>query len=355
MTNETAAALPRILVVDDSRIVRAGVKKHLSTHFEIVEESDGEAGWTRLSNDPDILVLMSDLSMPKLDGFGLMQRVRRAQDPRIRQTPIIIISGEEEPETKNRAVEMGANDFVTKSTDRAEMLARVSAAAKLAQTAREARSSAEAQTKQATTDPQTGVASQHLLGIEADKALAHAIRYQGDATLVLFELDDFDALRADIGDKTADQLIGLVAKLVAGRLRKEETLARLDGPRFGVVLYADVEGSLIYAERLRETIAAARVNFKRRQLKVTASVGIANSRADGSNSFEVLMETAVARLAEARNGGGNKLASPNPVDALGIEQALALLANGDDAAVLPHLPKLMQLLKPILDLAAKAA
>jgi diguanylate cyclase (GGDEF)-like protein len=353
MTTEQSADLPRVLVVDDSRIVRAGVKKHLSGSFEIVEEVDGEAGWERLSNDPNIAVLMSDLSMPRLDGFGLLQRIRRSPEWRIKHLPVIIISGEEDLETKNRAVDMGANDFVTKSTDRAEMVARVSAAVKLARAARDAKASEEAQVKEATTDPQTGVATEHLLQIEGEKALAHAVRYQGETTLVVFELDDFDALRTDIGDKVADQLIGLVAKLVAGRLRKEETLARLEGPRFAVVLFADLEGSQIYVDRLRETIAAARVNFKRRQLKVTASVGVANARVDGTEVFEELMQSALARLRDARAGECEQ-APPEPAAvAPSLEQALGLLAAGDEAAVAPYLPQLLVALKPLLDLAAR--
>jgi diguanylate cyclase (GGDEF)-like protein len=356
MTTEQSAGLPRVLVVDDSRIVRAGVKKHLAGSFDIIEEVDGEAGWERLSSDPEIAVLMSDLSMPRLDGFGLLQRIRRSPEWRIKHLPVIIISGEEDAETKNRAVDMGANDFVTKSTDRAEMVARVNAAVKLSRAARDAKTSEEAQAKVSTTDPQTGVATEHLLQIEGEKALAHAVRYQGETTLVVFELDDFEALRADIGDKVADQLIGLVAKLVSGRLRKEETLARLDGPRFAVVLYADVDGSRTYVERLRETIAAARVNFKRRQLKVTASVGVANARADGTDGFDALMQTALARLHDARTGGEPLPESaPVPTSPLSVDQALALLATGDESAVLPHLPQLLAALQPLLDLAGRSA
>ncbi|MBV8660387.1 MAG: response regulator [Burkholderiales bacterium] len=354
MPNEQSLSLPRILVVDDSRIVRASVKKHLSGSFDIVEEADGEAGWHHLNQDPEIMVLMSDLSMPKLDGYGLLTRVRRSHDLRIKSTPVIIISGEEDLEVKNHAVDLGANDFVTKSTDRAEMVARVSAAVKLARTARELRHNEEVQTKTVTTDAKTGVGSEHLLHLEGAKVLAHGLRHQGEATLVLFELDGFDALNADIGEATADKLMGLIAKLVSDRLRKEETLARLGGPRFGVVLYADLAGSLIYAERLRETIAAAKINFKRRQLRVTASVGIANTRTDGTTEFDALLEIGMGRLASAAQQGGNRLVAPEAVSAMSVEHALALLASGEAAAVTPHLNTLLLTLQPLLELARRA-
>ena len=350
MTQALNVSLPRILVVDDSRIVRAGVKKHLAGSFDIVEEADGEAGWRRLMADPTIVVLMSDLAMPILDGFGLLQRVRRASDVRIRQLPVIILSGDEEMSVKHQAADMGASDFVTKSTDRVEMLARVVAAVKLAHTARTLRHTEAVAANSAVIDPTTGAGSGHLFHLEGEKALARTQRYQGEATLVLFELDGFTAMCETLGQTICDQLLGLVARLVSERLRREETLSRLDGARFGVVLYADVEGSLIYARRLRDIVAAARVNFKGRTLQVTASIGLANARADAVAGFTDLLAAAVERLMAAQAAGGNQWKAPAAMPSLTLEQALTLIAEGKPERVMPHLSQLLALIKPLTDL-----
>ena len=92
----TEEAKPRVLICDDSRIVRASIIKHIKNAFDIREAGDGEAGWTTLNEDDTIQVLISDLSMPKLDGFGLLARLRGCETPRLREMPVIIISGEEE-------------------------------------------------------------------------------------------------------------------------------------------------------------------------------------------------------------------------------------------------------------------
>lgn len=348
-----AGALPRVLVVDDSRIVRATVKKHLSGSFDIIEEPDGEAGWQRLSADPTVQVMISDLTMPRLDGFGLLERVRKAADHRVRTTPVIIISGEEDAETKQHAVEKGANDFITKSTDRAEMVARVAAAVQLAKASRELKTAEEVQAKTATTDTKTGLATQHLLEIEADKALAHAMRHQTEVTLLLFELDEFAGLRQRLGDTVADQLMGMISKLLAGKLRKEETLARLDGPRFGLVLPSPLNGSLVLADRLRQTIAGAKVNFRGEQIKLTASVGVASSDRDGSYAYATLFEAARARAKLASQAGGNRVQAPNegPPHHIDVATAINMIQAGNQAAVLPHLKKLLNELSPLLDLA----
>ncbi|PHV10224.1 response regulator [Chitinimonas sp. BJB300] len=346
---------PRILVVDDSRIVRATVKKHLAASFDVIEEPDGEAGWERLTADTEVLVLMSDLSMPRLDGFGLLARVRQSSDSRIRHTPVIIISGEEDLETKNLAVERGANDFVTKSTDRAEMLARVAAAVKLAKTARDLRATEVNQARTATTEVQTGLATPHLFQMHGEKLLAHALRVHGEATLLAFEVDAYPTLCAQVGGAVAEQVVSLVAKTVSSRLRKEEILARLEGPRFGIFLYADLVGSLRYAERLREIIAAARINFKGTPISVTVSAGVGSAKVDEVTEFDKLLEQALRRLTTATDLGGNQLNAPlhgkQALPPIEINEALSLLEAGRQEDVLPHLPNLLAKLAPLLALA----
>ena len=70
--SDNTPALPRVLIVDDSRIVRASIVKHIKGAYDFREESDGEMGWQTLLLDPSIQVVISDIGMPKLDGFGLL-------------------------------------------------------------------------------------------------------------------------------------------------------------------------------------------------------------------------------------------------------------------------------------------
>ena len=65
-----APELPRLLIVDDSRMVRASIIKHLKGRYAYREEVNGEAAWQTLVLDPTIRAVISDLGMPVLDGFG---------------------------------------------------------------------------------------------------------------------------------------------------------------------------------------------------------------------------------------------------------------------------------------------
>src|SRR5262245_55677097 len=107
---------PRVLIVDDSKVVRGAIAKVIQASFEAREANDGESAWITIEQDQAIVAVISDLGMPKLDGFGLLARIRSATSPRIRELPFLVISGNEDDETRSRARSAGANDFITKST-----------------------------------------------------------------------------------------------------------------------------------------------------------------------------------------------------------------------------------------------
>ena len=67
---------PRILAVDDSRVMRIAMRKILGKEYDVVEAEHGEDAWTLLTNDNTIQVLFTDLNMPYLDGYGLLKRMR---------------------------------------------------------------------------------------------------------------------------------------------------------------------------------------------------------------------------------------------------------------------------------------
>ena len=79
----------RILVVDDSRLVRMALVRNLKGQFDVREEGDGESAWQQLILDHSIRAVISDLQMPKLDGFGLLQRVRASKQRRLQEMPFI--------------------------------------------------------------------------------------------------------------------------------------------------------------------------------------------------------------------------------------------------------------------------
>jgi len=125
-------AQSRILIADDSRIVRATLIKHIEGLFEFREAADGEEAWDTLMTDAGIRVLITDLTMPRLDGYGLLRRIRASRIDRIRKLPVIVISGSDQPEERERACAAGATELITKGVATAQLLSRLDALTRLA-------------------------------------------------------------------------------------------------------------------------------------------------------------------------------------------------------------------------------
>lgn len=115
---------PTVLITDDSRLVRATLIKHIEGMFGFREAFDGEDAWEALLVDPAIKVVITDLTMPRLDGYGLLRRIRSSKSSRIRNIPVMVISGSNEQEDRKRAKDAGATDICTNGLPGAPRLPR---------------------------------------------------------------------------------------------------------------------------------------------------------------------------------------------------------------------------------------
>jgi two-component system chemotaxis sensor kinase CheA len=103
----------RILVVDDSITTRTMEKNLLeAAGFETRVATDGAEAWTLLRTEPVDLVL-SDVDMPRMDGFALTERIRA--DRKLGELPVVLVTALESREDRERGIEVGANAYVLKS------------------------------------------------------------------------------------------------------------------------------------------------------------------------------------------------------------------------------------------------
>jgi DNA-binding response OmpR family regulator len=114
-----------ILIVDDSRTVRAGLSKVLSSKFFVIEAEDGEDGWEKLQVNGAIKLVITDIMMPQLDGYGLICRIRGADEERLQKLPIIVVTSAEDKISRERAHACGANNFIVKPAKPSDLIERV--------------------------------------------------------------------------------------------------------------------------------------------------------------------------------------------------------------------------------------
>ncbi len=124
----------RIVVADDNADMRAYLRELLAPYYSVVAAVDGVAALEALRAEPADL-LLSDIMMPRLDGFGLLKALR--QDENLRETPVILLSARAGEESRIEGLEAGADDYLVKPFSARELLARVGALLELMELRRE--------------------------------------------------------------------------------------------------------------------------------------------------------------------------------------------------------------------------
>ena len=126
---EEKRSKPRILVVDDEEQIRRLIEAMLiPLHYEVVLAQDGMEALDKVREIPPDVILL-DIMMPKMNGFEVARRLKEDEGTKI--IPLIMVTALESVEDKIKAIEAGADDFLTKPVDKTELRARVSSLTKV--------------------------------------------------------------------------------------------------------------------------------------------------------------------------------------------------------------------------------
>lgn len=319
----SAESLPRILVVDDVADNRMVLTRRFEKrHFEVIEADSGAKALELISLEAFDAVLL-DIMMPEMDGLQVLRTIRA--DPRYRALPIIMVTARADRSDVVEALELGADDFISKPLDFAVAFARVKAhvSRKRAADALEhsnralassnqqlkeeiaIRQRAEADTQYFTFhDAMTGLANHALLKDRATQAIAYAARYERRLALVFVDLDNFKIINDSLGHGAGDQFLTMLANRMAQCLRGSDTVARMGRDEFVVLLLDQTEDTQTISgviQKLRLAIAD-KAEINGRTLSVTSSVGI-SIYPDHGQDIDTLLTNAESAAQRAKTLG----------------------------------------------------
>lgn len=387
-----SAEMPRVLVVDDSAVIRQAIHKMLRSEFDLVLAGDGESGWEKLAEDRRISVLITDIEMPRLDGYAFICRIRAAEDPRIRDMPIITITGAEDDETKARAYACGATDFITKPLNAGQLQARVQAYLAFDPLHERGPEAAEGDV-----DELTRLYSRTAFMQQGSRLFPG----QGEpVALIHLAIDGFRKLYRTHGDEVANRMLVWIARRLLVFGERNALVARIAGAEFALLYSAlGQDEAMALGERIRQSFLENPFTDGALSIPLTVSLGLATPSAKATD-FGLLAHLAERRLRYAESKGGNQLsvsgleellpspeelvlaapaetgtslsteeledfaahglAVPSPVplqeiprELISIDRALALIA-GDRASLLePYLGLLMEEVWPLITLFAR--
>jgi diguanylate cyclase (GGDEF)-like protein len=296
----------RVLIVDDSPIVRALVGGYLrNAGFSVEEAGDGAEALRRLESHT-FDVIITDLRMPELDGFGLLEAVKRKNAG----PEVILLTGTHAHDMGSaiRALRLGAHDFLTKppsgpdevivTVDRAVEKKRLREANTRLMRELEALSR---------TDPLTGALNRGAFE-EALRREAHrARRYNFPLSLVMMDLDHFKSINDTYGHRVGDGVLQQFVARMGTVFRETDAMHRYGGEEFAALLpHTPSDGALDAARRIVQATAATPFAVGTLTLQVTASAGVATAKLDDIDGID-LVTRADAALYEAKRGGRNRV------------------------------------------------
>lgn len=347
---EQASDRGRVLLIDDSKLIRKTAEKMLDKVFTLVLAVDGVDGWEILAKDGDIQVIFCDLMMPNMDGFQFLEKVRSSDDERIRQLPVIIVTGADNSEpAKEKAFALGATDFITKPFNATNLRARA-----------EAYIGHQRQTKtlleQVNLDTLTGLLNKEGFEDRLAKDISFITRHQHSLSTLLIELDDYKTLFEHIGRAGYDSILKQIAKVIQRSVRREDTVARTSLARFTVSLpTAKGDGALTLSQRICQQVAAFGIRFKGEKITISLSIGVVNVTSGQHPELPELLKAIRQALATAQSKGKSQvhvqgLEGQVLETRVSIDQLLRELAFNGKLTTEVDMDNLVTSLKPIVAL-----
>ncbi|HEY4216244.1 MAG TPA: EAL domain-containing protein [Gemmatimonadaceae bacterium] len=340
----------RILIVDDEPAnVRLLERLLLSGGYSEVHGTTDPRAALALFDEvrPDIVML--DLHMPHVDGFALLAALRdrtKADD----YLPVLVLTADTTRETRERALVSGAKDFLAKPLDRAEVLLRTQNLLEtrfLHLALKDENKALEAKLfHQAFHDSLTGLANRALFRDRVEHALRRTTRGER-ITVLLLDLDDFKAVNDSLGHSEGDRLLQHVAERLKIATRDTDTVARIGGDEFAILLES-IESRRDAMRVVDRVISALKtpLNLGGRDIALPASIGIAH--AYGAERVDELLRNADVAMYKAKDDGKGRFAVFEP----GMHRAL--VARLELEAALRHAierDELRVVYQPIVELA----
>ena len=361
MADDNTSVRPRLLIVDDISDNRTVLTRRFQRRgFDVVEAECGLTAIELIDRESFDLVLL-DVMMPGMDGIETLKRIRSQNSASA--LPVIMVTAKSESTNIVDALELGANDYVTKPVDFAVALARVNtqisrkrAVERVALANEELRKVnedlgrrveertsrlidanqrlkveiADREESQARSqylayhDSLTGLGNRLLFKEQLEEALKDVSVASHPLAVLFLDLDGFKAVNDTLGHSIGDLLLKSVAAKLRDILPRTDRIARLGGDEFAILQISAAQpgSSIALAEKIIEVVGQPN-SIDGHDVTVGASVGIAVARPGDINTENFLKSADLAMYSAKSDGRGTYRMFDPEMDA--IVQARRLL------------------------------
>lgn len=301
---------PKILVVDDERIHRQVLLNLLEEHYQVYQAASGQEALELLASLQPTLILL-DVMMEDMDGFQLLQEIR--QQGLAINAEIVFVSGQDDEESEERGLLLGACDFIIKPFNPAIVEARIRTLVRMVQQRHILENLAHI-------DSLTELHNRRKLEEVLKQEFQRCARQGQPLSVAIIDVDHFKAYNDRYGHACGDEVLRQVARVLKENLhRPGDFVARYGGEEFMLVLSAtDSQGARQLAERLREQISHASLKLPQANQGITVSIGGCSLVPSLLITTDEMVEYADRMLYQAKHLGRNCVHWYEPEDSLNL-------------------------------------
>ena len=308
-----------IIIVDDLQFSRIVVKTALKkVGYEGVRMADSATQALNMLKEQHADVVLADWMMPEMDGLELTDRIRQCDEEAGTYTAIILFTANEGVDLLVEAFDHGVDDYLRKPPNPHELAARVNAAARIAvmqndllETTRQMEATIRHLEEASMIDPLTGAGNKRFLMSQLKSSLLEASSRDGGVCLAILEIDQLKQIREQKGIDIANEVLIGMQRRLRRSIRPTDTITRLDGDLFAVVMtYTNIDNyKEASIERLREGINQRPFKTSIGDKKISASIGVKYYRGDEEIiSANEIIKQAMHKLDDAIDKGEGSIA-----------------------------------------------
>jgi diguanylate cyclase (GGDEF)-like protein len=299
-----------ILVVEDDPVSRRLLEMNLTkAGYTVVAAENGRQAIEQFRKK-FFPIILTDWMMPEMDGVGLCQAIRQTETEGY--VFIILLTSRDSKDDIVSGLEAGADDYLTKPFNQAELVARLKSGIRILNLERSLKQ-ANAEIKHLSiTDPLTGCYNRGFLIEHLNGEIQRSKRYGHPLAIVLCDIDFFKKINDKYGHQAGDQVLKSFVQTIRESMRERvDWVVRYGGEEFLIVLpETNCDGARVMAERLCQKVAHKTLTIDHHQINITASFGgtcCGKETPDCKATLEAVVKRADELLYQSKSTGRNKV------------------------------------------------
>ena len=299
MNSDNGKNLLTVLVIEDHPDQRDLLAIVLQREgYRVVTAANGLEALEKLEKE-SVQIALSDIMMPKMDGFELINKIR--SNPELKHIYLILITARIQEGDRVRGLDLGADDYITKPFSFSELLARVRVGSRVVQYQQHLE-------HQSQIDSLTGLFNRRAFEKKIQEEFERSKRYHHPLSLIILDIDNFKTINDTYGHHGGDTALIKISETLREKTRRSDFPSRYGGEEFVLILpETDEENAIQAAKKIHEGIRSCQFGTAARSFLLTVSVGLSSTSSKQYSDWREMLQDADHALYLAKNTGKDRV------------------------------------------------